>query len=147
MKKSAILVATTIITIILLSTIVMATGDITQITDTNNSTNTDMTSTLMNNAITAYDNSTTNENTFVDDSMNVLNQVLDNSVDANSSPDLNNPDSNATQVDNTIPIDNLPTSDTTSSSGLDTGNIINIFMIVVGIVIILLGFAILIRSK
>ncbi|MCL2860634.1 MAG: hypothetical protein FWF46_08900 [Oscillospiraceae bacterium] len=163
MRKSTILFVTIIIIMLLLSTIVMATSDITQIPDISNSTNlTDSTPTngLINSAITTYDNTTSNEANTLNSYGTITDNMLNNnSVDTNTSITDNSynydaniydsvpSDLNTTPNDNAIPVDDLSTSDTSSSSGLDTASIINIFMIVVGIVIILLGFAILIRSK
>ena len=166
MKNSVILVATTILTILLLSTIVLATGNIIDITSTS-APDVVPTTSLMN-SINA--NNANNENSLVNDTSNLTNDMntifedentinyMNNTVDDPLFNDVTDEDTNTLFNENETsynPDDNtviagsiVPASDVaTQSSGLDTGSIINIFMIVVGIVIILLGFAILVRSK
>jgi len=151
MKNSVIMVTTAILTILLLSTIVLAFGNITEIDQTSTS-NAVSTSSLMNNT-----NSLTN---FVNTNSSILDNT--NNITANNMNATTNDFSNFANYTNTntmlnedpSPVDSniitnsiVPYTSNTSSSGLDASNIINIFMIVVGIVIILLGFAILVRSK
>ena len=172
MKKSIVLTLTTIFTIALLSSVVLATnalsgettpanpetnnttdaGTIHNITNTNDIFSTDSNNNVLTNTLNNTNNTITpNSNTVTDHTTTYIpgGELLNNNV----TPDLYTPEQGTPNTENaendlTQTPTNTPSVNTSSSSsemGIDT--IVNILMTVVGIVIILLGFAILVKSK
>ena len=99
----------------------------------------------------------TNDNTINNETNNAENNTIDNTVDNtvdsniedNQTGPINNVDENVEDPFQDVTSENLQPSgiSTTSESGLGITNIINILLITVGVILILLGIAIIIRLK
>lgn len=95
------------------------------------------------------DNTQTNNETVDNNQMVDNNQVTDNTQ--NNTIDTNNIQDNTEPTTPDNPLDDMqtlePTTNDSSNSGLSVTNIINILLITVGVILILLAIAIMIRLK
>ena len=92
------------------------------------------------------ENDTNNQNYFNDEA-NLTNTDTNTNTMSNS---LTNNISNATEFANNAPVSNVPTVTRTTSSSegfLTTENILSVIIIVIGIILIFLGIAIIIRCR